>query len=122
MSEGNTVNKPALEGNVEEQNGIIVVTLIGPVDSATLDIFQKTLDSVSRQQRAKVLIDCSQLTYMNSRAVGLLTSYRRQIYAGGGRLALSELDKKIVRTLDLLGLGKVIKTYPSRDEAVAAMS
>ncbi len=111
-----------LEVEVAEEKGMAVVTIKGPVDSATLNDFKSALDPVFRKSNARVVLDCSDLTYINSRAIGMLTKYRRRVYAHGGRLALCGLDRKIVRTLDLLGLDKVLRRYDSREDAIAGMA
>ena len=111
-----------LEVKVEQTDALFIVTLKGPVDSATKDVFKDNLDPVFRQKGVIVLFDCEGLTYMNSRALGLLSSYRRRCYVNGGRLALSKLNTKIVRTMDLLGLGKLLKRYDTNEEAIAALT
>jgi len=111
-----------LEVKVEQTDAVIIVTLSGPVDSATKDIFKDSLDPIFKSKGIKVLFDCEGLTYMNSRALGLLSSYRRRCYVNGGKLALSKLNTKIVRTMDLLGLGKLLKRYDTNEEAIAALT
>jgi stage II sporulation protein AA (anti-sigma F factor antagonist) len=110
-----------LEVKIEQKDDIVQVTLSGPVDSATKDVFKDNLDPIFKNKGVKVVFDCENLTYMNSRALGLLSSYRRRCYVNGGRLALCNLNTKIVRTMDLLGLGKLLKRYDSLDEAYEAM-
>ncbi len=110
-----------LDIQVFEDHGVVVISMAGPIDSSTLAEFRKVLDPVTKKKRTHIVLDFSALTYMNSRALGLLSSYRRRIYAGGGRLAVCGVSKKIGRSLDLLGLGKVLKMYESREDAVAAL-
>ncbi|MBN1268160.1 MAG: STAS domain-containing protein [Kiritimatiellae bacterium] len=113
--------KSTLDMRVEKEGDITVVVLDGPVDSATLASFKQGLDPVFRERGVKVLLDCTNLTYLNSKAIGLLARYRRDCYVGGGRLALCHLNTKLVRTVDLLGLSSLLKTYESREEAVGAL-
>lgn len=111
----------SLQIDVSEERGVLVVSIKGPVDSITLDEFKGALDDVFKNAGAKVLLDCSHLKYINSRATGMLMKYRRHVYAKGGRLALCGLDKKIGRMLDLLGLNKILRRYDSKDEAIQAL-
>jgi anti-anti-sigma factor len=113
--------KSTLDIEIAADDQVTVVVLDGPVDSATIPDFKKALDPIFRQKEAKVLLDCTSLTYMNSKAIGLLAKYRRECYIGGGRMALCHLNKKLVRTMDLLGLGSMLKTYESREEAMQAL-
>ena len=67
---------------------------------------------------ARVLLDCTGLTYMNSKALGLVSSYHRTLLAAMGQLALCSLNRKLVKTMDLLGLGQMLKIYDTREEAL----
>ena len=110
-----------LEVMVSNEGTVQVVTLQGPVDSATLDGFKAKLDPVCAQPGAQVVLDCRGLTYLNSRSIGLLMKYHRGLQVSRGRLVLCGLNQKLVRTLDLLQIGKALALYPTREEALAAM-
>lgn len=115
------MSKTTLNMLVEQANGVSVVSVQGPVDSATLEIFKNTLDPLCLPPGARVLLDCRQLTYMNSRAIGLLVKYHRSLMMTRGRFALYGLSNRLVHTLDLLQLGQSLVTFPTEEEALAAM-
>jgi anti-anti-sigma factor len=110
-----------LELNAELIGNINVLRVKGPVDSATFEEFREFLGKYCQQKDGTVLLDCSGLTYMNSKALGLLSSYHRTMLAGMGRLALCNLNRKLVKTMDLLGLGQMLKMYDSCEEALKDM-
>ena len=110
-----------LDIQLSEEGAVTILSLSGPVDSATINEFKKAMDPVCRKKKLHLLIDCTKLTYLNSRSLGLLSSYRRKIYANGGRLALCGVDKRMVRTFDLLGLGKLLKVHETREEAIESL-
>lgn len=110
-----------LDIQLEQVGKVTVVTLSGPVDSATHDHFKQTLDPLFTAREVYVLLDCKGLTYINSRGLGLLASYHRLCFASRGWMAICNVDRKTVKTMDLLGLGKMLQFYPSREEALAAM-
>lgn len=118
---GDAVAKVILDVIIGQEGDVTVATVIGPVDSATLDLFKDKLDPVCAKPAAKVLIDCRELSYLNSRSIGLLMKYHRGLMIARGRLALCNLNSKLVRTLDLLQIGKALAIYPTRDEALAAL-
>ena len=109
------MGKDELDVQVKSEAGVDLVELDGPVDSATIEVFKSRLDPVCNRQGAKVLLDCQQLTYLNSRAIGLLVNYHRHLLQSRGRLALCRLNTKLVRSLDLLQLGKTLFTYETRE-------
>ncbi|MCB1070597.1 MAG: STAS domain-containing protein [Verrucomicrobia bacterium] len=111
-----------LEVYVAEEQGVSVIVVDGPVDSATIETFKSRLDAVCLKPGLRVLIDCSKLSYLNSRAIGLLVKYHRSLLLTRGRLALCGLNSRLVRTLDLLQLGKMLVSYPSKDDAMTALA
>ncbi len=115
------VEKNPIDIYVSHEDGIEVVTVVGPVDSATLEAFRIKVEPVCSKQGARVLLDCKDLTYVNSRAIGLLMKFHRSLMLTRGRFALSSLSHKLLKTLDLLQIGKTLTIFPSRDEALAAL-
>lgn len=115
------MSKQDLEISVSSENGIDIVVIDGPVDSATIEAFRERLDPVCLRSGAKVVLDCQRLTYLNSRAIGMLVKYHRSLLLGRGCLALCNLNPKMVRTLELLQLGKALFVHGTREEAVAAL-
>lgn len=106
----------------DHADGTTVVTLAGPVDSMTVEPFRQKLQAACSRPGARIILDCSRLSYLNSRAIGLLNAYRRQLIFTRGALVICGLNPKLVRTLDLLGLGQAMPMYPDRDAAVSAMA
>ena len=105
----------------EDVDGVTVVTLAGPVDSATFDQYKSELDRLCRTETApRLAIDCRQLSYINSKGIGLLASLHRQVMIQMGNIALFGLSSRIMKTLELLGLGKRLRIYDSREEALAS--
>lgn len=115
------MSKPILDVTVQQQDGISVAVIQGPVDSATIEEFKQRLDPLCLPQGARVVLDCRGLTYMNSRAIGLIMKYQRAVTMGRGRLVLCCLNAKLVRTFDLLQLGKSLVIVATREEALAAV-
>ena len=113
---------PSLAVGVEQVGRVTVATLTGPIDSATLDQFKQGMDVVvMKPEPALILADCTGLTYVNSKGLAMFTGYHRRCFAERGYFAMCNVNRKLVRTMDLLGLGRVLKFYETRDEALAAM-
>lgn len=115
------MSKPLLDVESLLDGNVAIAVIRGPVDSATIDLFKEKLDPICLPHGARVVLDCKELTYLNSRAIGLIMKYQRGLMLTRGRLVLCGLNEKLVRTLDLLQLGKSLITYKTREEAVAAL-
>lgn len=115
------MTKPLLDVETLLDGNVAVAIVRGPVDSATIDLFKEKLDPLCLPHGARVVLDCKELTYLNSRAIGLLMKYQRNLMLTRGRFVLCGLNEKLVRTLELLQLGKSLVAYPTREEALAAL-
>lgn len=113
--------RPVFDVVIESSGSVAIAQVCGPVDSETIELFKEKLDAVCLRQGARVLMDCRDLTYLNSRAIGLLVKYQRSLMVSRGRFALCSVNEKLVRTLELLQLGKSLAIYKTREEGLAAL-
>ncbi len=110
-----------LEISSEKVGDITLVKLAGPVDSATFDTYKEALDQLCRAETSpRLVIDCRDLSYINSKGIGLLASLHRMVMIQMGKIALFGLSSRIRKTLELLGLGKRLRIYETQEEAVAS--
>lgn len=116
------MSKTELEVTVWNEGGVQIALLDGPVDSAMIDVFKDKLDPLCNLPGNKVVIDCASLTYLNSRAIGLLVKYHRTLSMSRGRLVVCGLNPKLVRTLELLQLGKALQIVENREKALVALA
>lgn len=111
------MSQSTLEIKKEERDGVTVVHLAGPVDSATIDTFKSKLSRIFRPKGSRIAIDAGELTYMNSNAIGLLVSFRRTLYVNGGRLAFSGVSDRIQRSLQTMRVTQ-LKICDTLEEAI----
>ncbi len=104
---------------VEERGDVTVVTVSGPVDSATFDQFREKIDPLGHAPGAKLVINASGMTYINSKGIGLLASLHRALLVSMGNMVLCGLSKRIMKTLELLGLANRLHVFATVDEALA---
>lgn len=109
-----------LTTRLEMVDDIQVVRIAGPLDSATHDGFKTFLEPLVNQKGVKIVLDCTDLTYVNSKGLALIGRCQRLILQNLSFMAVAGLNKRIRKTIDLLGLGKIVKLYDSVDEAMAA--
>lgn len=110
-----------LEISSEKVGDVTVVKLAGPVDSATFDTYKEAMDQFCRAEKApRLVIDCCELSYINSKGIGLLASLHRMVMIQMGNIALFGLSSRILKTLELLGLGKRLRIYETQEEALAS--
>ena len=106
-----------LDIHIEKVGPVTIVMPVGPVDSESFNYFKQTLDPICKEQGAKVVIDGDKLNYINSQGIGLIASYHRTCLINNGAILLCSLNDKIINTMNLLGLGKRLKIFKTRQEA-----
>ena len=112
---------PNLEISEEQEGEITIVSISGPIDSVTFDEFKEAIHRYCNSPGARVLLDCEHLSYMNSKSLGVLAQYHRKTMSTMGFLGLCNLSNKITKTMDLLGLGRALKIFETRDEALSVI-
>ncbi len=119
--EEQNVPRNELEIQTETVGNATILILDGPVDSATTDAFKKAVDALAARPGAKIVLDCTNLTYLNSRAIGLLVGYHRRVIATRGLFTMCNLNAKLVKTLELMQIGKSLLIYDTREQAMELM-
>ena len=114
------MTEAVLTTQFEEQDGIKMLRLSGPLDSATYMDFKTLVDTLLHDTGSKLILDCANLTYVNSKGLALLGRYQRTSAQNNGFFGITSLNKRITRTIDLLGMKKLVKLYDTVDEAIEA--
>ncbi len=112
--------KARLNLEQEETNGIRVINVAGPLDSATHDQFKEFLDPLVAEERPRIVLDCTRLTYVNSRGITLLARYQRALSSSLAFFGVAALNSRVLKAIDLLGMGKLLRIYPTMKDALEA--
>lgn len=107
-----------LSFEIEDRNGIRLIHVSGPLDSATYDRFRSYMDPLIGQARVRIVLDCQNLTYVNSRGLTLLVHYERTAKLGFSFFGVAALRPRILKGIELLGLNKLVTWYPTLEEAM----
>jgi len=99
-----------------------VISLAGEVDLYTAPEFKQQLLDVIGQGGKDVVVDFTDTTFIDSTTLGVLVGGVKRLRSNDGQLSLVCSDRNITKIFEITGLDRVFTIYPSRDEAVAAMS
>ena len=98
-----------------QQGTISVFTLQGRADSVGVDQLEHTL----RQANTfRMILDLSQLRYINSAGLRVLAAMLTENQASGGDLLLVAPSGKIRRVFEIIGFDKFFRVFDSLDTAV----
>ena len=106
--------------DLEESGDVSILVLEGQLAGDAAKAFRQAMDTLIDSGRTQVLLDFTELGFMDSRGIGELVSSYRTIDRLGGSLKILKPGKRIQDTLQLTKLLPIFEVFDSRDEAVAS--
>lgn len=104
----------------EEVGQTLVVQIAGTaLDAETSKSFRKQIKD-KLQGRKQVVLDLSELTFVDSSGLGVLIACLRQVSAAGGDLKLCGLSSQVRALFELVRMHRLFSIYNTRDEATRA--
>lgn len=92
----------------ETLEGVDVLHLDGALDAYSFPRLESSLNQLRDQQRNRIVLECANLDYINSAALGALIGFARRARENGGDLKLAALTPKIFSIVELLGFDKIL--------------
>jgi anti-sigma B factor antagonist len=110
----------------EQVPGGWMVEVSGEVDLHTAPQLRAALESAVSAAGdaggAAVLVDLSDVGFMDSTGLGELVGAHRALERSGSRLHLSVGNERVARLLSITGLDDVLPTHPDRASGLAALA
>ena len=104
--------------DIRSDGGIFVAKPLGEhLDFETVGIFRREIESVGGSGN-KVVLDMSELQFVDSSGLGALLSLLRRLSSEGGDLRLAGVTPSVAALLQLVRLDQIIGMYESSDEAI----
>jgi stage II sporulation protein AA (anti-sigma F factor antagonist) len=107
-----------MEIQSEQYQQTLVVSLAGSLDALTADQAQATIGTQLNGGQQQVVLDLSRVDFMSSSGIRLLLEMLKRSREVGGDLCLVAAQPGVQRTLEISGLVRILKIYPSVEEAV----
>lgn len=93
---------------VRDVDGFVVVELRGELDVATVPVLSNTLAAISG---STVVVDLSELTFMDSSGISALIHARKQSARDGYGLVLTRPSANVERVLAIVGLADWLEEW-----------
>jgi len=97
-----------------------VIEVKGELDLATVPALRERIDAVSDGGAARLAVDLTQVTFMDSSSLGLLVAALKHARERGGDLALVGVGGSPARVLSLTGLDQVFRLVVTVDALAPA--
>jgi anti-anti-sigma factor len=103
--------------NQGARDGIVVMTLVGPLTLQNIFTFQK---DVAVDPPQMMIFDLSQVEYMDSAGIGVLINYYVSGQRHGRRMALVGVNHRLDALLEMTKVKELLKSYPTVEAAEAS--
>ena len=109
-----------IETSLRHLDGIPVLDVIGEIDIYTTPQFKEAVSAAIDENKPAIIINMTQVTYMDSSGFGTLLSATKRLRPLDGALYLSGCNDSIQRMLQITRLNTIFGVYATEDEALAA--
>ena len=90
-----------------EQDGAVVLSFSGMLDSSTSSQFQSQIDQILADGVKSVRLDLSELEYISSQGLRLILSLQKGLVAAGGTLVVTKLKPVVKEVFDITGFSEI---------------
>ncbi len=101
-----------------DENGIAVVRLRGEADLHTAPILRDALADAIDRVPGSIVVDLSEVTFIDSMMLGVLLSATRRARPNGTQLQIVVIDPQVRRVFELTLLDHVMRLHSSIDSAL----
>ena len=108
-------SKPAGEG-------IDLISVAGELDLHTVPELDRWIEAALREGRSHIVIDMSEVAFIDSTAIGSLVQANRRTAEAEGSLRLVSKQKNVLRIMGYTGLSETLAIHETLDEAMAAVA
>lgn len=109
-----------LEIEVDDSGGYTLCRPVGELDAYTVTSFRESLGELAT--RPQVVIDLSDVPFMDSAGLGALIGGIRRARENGGEVAVACSRPTLTRLLHTTGFDRIVPVTETLDEAVAALN
>ena len=102
------------------RKGVPVLEVRGEVDVSTSPELRNRLAGISEAGQKVVVVDLTDVSFVDSTALGVLVSGLKRFRSDGGDLRLVVTQPHIAKVFEITGLTEVFAIYRTSEEAVRA--
>jgi anti-anti-sigma factor len=99
-----------------------VVSLRGEIDAATAPRLGSCLFGLADEGKRAVVVDLSEVTFMDSTGIGVLLNALRHFGSRHGQMVVVCPGQNVRRALEITGVSSIISVFESRDKALSGLA
>jgi anti-sigma B factor antagonist len=106
--------------DLREERGVGILVLSGQLTTDSDRQFREAIDTLIESGRTNILLDFTELNYMDSSGIGELVACYRTIQRLGGALKILKPSKRIQASLELTRLLPIFEIFEDAETAIAS--
>jgi anti-sigma B factor antagonist len=110
-----------VEYNLDDDSGVRIVRLQGPTDVSQALELRELLGQQIDAPGARVLLDLSAVTLVDSSGVGVLVAAHRRAEAAGATMALAGASQPVGRVFELTRTDRLLRIYSTVEDGLEAL-
>ncbi len=105
----------------DKQGEILIVRVSEHLDTASSTIFESRLLGMVDRGERQVIVDCTELEYVNSAGLKVFLLAAKRLEPLGGKLVLCALAPSVLMIFEMIGFTRIMKIVPTLDEALRVL-
>jgi anti-sigma B factor antagonist len=107
---------PILEVAKYRVGSVVVLKPSGDVRVRNMLVLRKEFEELADRPKVRVAVDLSDVTFLDSSAIGLFTNVANRLGAGGGMLFLFGCNKDLGDLLEMTNIGEIVPVLRDLEE------
>ncbi len=108
----------ALEVKVDEVNDVVVIKLVGNLDTNTAPAAETEINSWLEKDAKKMVVDLEEAKYVSSAGLRVFLATTKKMTAAGGAVIFCSPNEVVKEILDISGFSTILKIKGSQQEAI----
>ncbi|MDZ7342744.1 MAG: STAS domain-containing protein [candidate division KSB1 bacterium] len=108
----------SFEVTKKDHDDIVVLYIKGYLDAHTAPVLENQLQSLTEEQRYKIVVNFKDLAYISSAGLGVFMGFIENIREHQGDIKLTNMNPKIYRVFDLLGFPTIYDILEDEQQAI----
>jgi anti-sigma B factor antagonist len=101
-----------------EKDAVHVLELKGYLDAHTAPALEEAFQTLLKNQRFNIVVNCKDLSYISSAGLGVFMAYIEDVRKNKGDIKLSNMSPKVYNVFDLLGFPLLYEITKDEQDAV----
>jgi anti-sigma B factor antagonist len=110
-----------LEVNTIKVNDVVVVKLLGNLDTNTAPDAEEEINKSLDEGTQKMIINLEQTNYVSSAGLRIFLATAKKITASGGALKLCGANDVVQEILDISGFSTILDVKKTEEEALSSL-